>query len=308
MEFRQLEYFVAVVEEENFTRAAARLHVAQPGVSAQIRLLERELGQELLERSSRGVRLTALGEAVLPYAQAALGQLATLRDIADEHNGLIRGQASVGTVQSCPSVDIPAILASFHATYPGVSMRLTEATTTELIAAVRNGSIDLAAVGLASDTPDDVHVQIIADEPLVAAVSPTHELADAGRLRVRDLDSRDLITLPAGSGMRACVESVFAELGMNPLITFEAGDPVVVCQLARQGLGVALVPLSVAQAYGQGLTWLMLEEPEVRERLALIWRRNGPVSRAAAALISHAVREVPSIEIGGPAYPAAQVS
>src|SRR3954467_2389851 len=100
MELRQLEYFVTVVEEAGFTRAAERVHVAQPGVSAQIRRLERELGQELLDRSGRSVRLTEVGAAVLPYARAALAAVDGVRLAVDELTGLLRGQVAIGTVTS----------------------------------------------------------------------------------------------------------------------------------------------------------------------------------------------------------------
>src|SRR5919199_6460816 len=101
MELRHLEYLVAVAEAGGFTRAAERVHVAQPGVSAQIRQLERELGQELLDRSGRGVRLTDAGAAVLPYAKAALRAIDDLRDVAEELAGLVRGRVRLGMVTSC---------------------------------------------------------------------------------------------------------------------------------------------------------------------------------------------------------------
>src|SRR5215218_4902710 len=100
MELRQLEYLVAVVDHGGFTRAAERLHVAQPGISAQIRRLEAELGQELLDRSGRRVRPTAAGDAVLPYARAALQAVRGVRQAIDEVSGLLRGHVAVGTVTS----------------------------------------------------------------------------------------------------------------------------------------------------------------------------------------------------------------
>src|SRR5690242_21123495 len=101
MELRQLEYFVAVAEEGSFTRAAARVHVAQPGVSAQVRQLERELGQELFDRSGRTVRLTEVGEAVLPFARAALEAVDGAHRTVEELTGLLRGQVAVGMVTAC---------------------------------------------------------------------------------------------------------------------------------------------------------------------------------------------------------------
>src|SRR6266511_2587248 len=100
MELHQLAYFVAVAEEGNFTRAAAKLHVAQPGVSAQIRRLERELGQPLLDRSGRTVRLTEVGAAALSHARAALAAVERVREAVDELAGLVRGQVAMGMVTS----------------------------------------------------------------------------------------------------------------------------------------------------------------------------------------------------------------
>src|SRR4029453_6241939 len=117
MELRQLEYFVAVAEEANFTRAAERIHVAQPAVSAQIQRLEREVGQPLLDRSRRAVRLTAAGEAVLPYARAALAAVADIHVAVEELTQLVRGSVTIGTVTS-HSVDVPSLLADFQAANP----------------------------------------------------------------------------------------------------------------------------------------------------------------------------------------------
>src|ERR1043165_7241262 len=110
MELRQLEYFVAVTEEANFTRAAQRVHVAQPAVSAQIARLERELGQPLVDRSRREVRLTAAGAAVLPYARAPLDAGRHARTAVDELTQLVRGSVTVGTV-TAHNVDLPQLLA-----------------------------------------------------------------------------------------------------------------------------------------------------------------------------------------------------
>src|ERR671922_1454700 len=120
MELRQLEYFVAVAEEASFTKAAARVRVAQPGVSAQVRRLERGLGQPLLDRSGRTARPTAVGAAVLPYARAALEAAAGVRLAVDEHTGLLRGRVAVGMVVACGLPDVPDLLQAFHAEHPAV--------------------------------------------------------------------------------------------------------------------------------------------------------------------------------------------
>src|SRR5258708_19333176 len=152
MELRQLEYLVAVTDEANFTRAAERLLVSQPGISAQVRRLERELGQELLDRSGRSVRPTAVGEAMLPYARAALAAVDGARLAVSELTGLLRGSASLGTVTS-HTLDLPAILPAFHSRPPLVEITLSEAGTDQLIAKLLAGRLDPAINSIGSATP-----------------------------------------------------------------------------------------------------------------------------------------------------------
>src|SRR5271170_1671320 len=114
MEIHQLQYFVAVAEEASFTRAAARAGVAQPGVSAQVRRLEAELGQRLLDRSGRSVRLTEVGAAVLPFALAVLDAVGHARLAVDQITGVVRGHVMVGMVSGCAVPVMPELLAKFH--------------------------------------------------------------------------------------------------------------------------------------------------------------------------------------------------
>lgn len=120
MELRQLRYFVSVVEEGGFTRAAAWLHLAQPGLSAQIRQLEKEVGQPLLDRSGRSVTPTEVGRAVLPHARAALAAAEAVRQTVDAYTGLLRGRVTLGLVSGATGhvFDIAALLADFHDAHP----------------------------------------------------------------------------------------------------------------------------------------------------------------------------------------------
>src|SRR3954449_11857480 len=113
MELRQLEYFLAVAEEANFTRAAQRVHISQSGVSAQVRALETELGAELIDRSGRVARLTEAGTAAVPYARSALDAAAALREGADAATGLSRGRLAVGMVTGCEVTPLFAAVAAF---------------------------------------------------------------------------------------------------------------------------------------------------------------------------------------------------
>jgi DNA-binding transcriptional LysR family regulator len=290
MELRQLEYLVAVADEHSFTRAAERLHVAQPGVSAQIRRLERELGQPLLDRSG-GVRPTAAGEAVLPHARAALAAVASVRQAVDEVSGLLRGRAALGVVTSYSAPDVPALLASFHRRHPGVEITLTEGPSEGLVAGLREGTFDLALVSIPAGGLPGLQTRTVTDEAFVAAVAHTHPLAGRRTITVRALRDHPLICLPHGTGMRSRLEAAFAGHGGRPRVAFEAGDPGVLAQLAARGLGVAILPESLAGARSRDLHAIAITQPALRGALALAWRAGGAPSPAGRVLVEHALRD-----------------
>jgi len=287
MELRQLEYFVAVAEERSFTRGAGRVRVAQPGVSAQIRKLERELGEPLLDRSGRTVRLTAVGEAVLPYARAALDAAAGARLAVDDHRGLVRGRVAVGMVVACGLQHMPDLLEQFHAAHPGVEIALSEANSDDLVDGLRAGRLDLALIGLAGERPDRIASVVIIDEPLVAAVPHGDPLAARTTIGLRSLARHALVSMPRGTGVRAALDHACAAAGTDATVAFEAGDPGVVAQLATRGLGVAVLPASVAHAHRGDLHAIAVSRPRLRSRMEIAWRAEGPAGPAARALIAH---------------------
>src|SRR5690349_16107519 len=260
MELRQLEYFVAVAEDANFTRAAERLHVAQPGVSAQIKQLERELGLPLLDRSGRTVTLTEAGAAVLPFARAALGAVAGSRQVVDELSGLVRGRVAIGTITSCPAVAIADMIADFHHEYPAIEITLSQDNSDRLVDAVRAGGLDLAVIALSASTDyPGVALKTFVDEAIVAAVGDGDPFQGKKTLPIEAFRDRDLISMPPGTGVRSCLDEACALAGFTPRIAFEANDPTMLMQLARRGLGVAYLPTSMAA--GPGLHPIAVASP-----------------------------------------------
>lgn len=285
MELRQLEYFAAVAEEANFTRAAEKLHVAQPGISAQIRRLERELGEELFDRTGRTVRLTEVGAAVLPYARAALAAVAGTRLAVDELTGLVRGRVAVGTVSSTNTLDLPALLSSFHDAHPAVEITLVEQASDALVDSVRAGRLDVAIIALgAHELPPDLRSQIITEQPVVAVMATGEAPGTRKTITVDDLRDRPLICMPQGTGIRSCLDEACTKAGFTPHIAFEAGNPALLADLAAKGLGTAILPESVAKGQS-GLRALTITKPKLRGRLVFAWRADGPISPAARALV-----------------------
>ena len=294
MELRQLEYFVAVVEEANFTRAAARVHVAQPGVSAQVRRLERgarpgSAGPLGPDRSAhRGRRRRA------PLRQGRTRGRGRARLAVDELAGLMRGHVTIGTLTSMPSyeVDLPGLIAGFHAEHPAVEISLTAANTDDLIDGLHTGRLDMAFISIGTTTPPGIGIHVVTSQPFVAAVSHDDALAGRSTITLKGLAGRALISLPRGTGLRASVEEAFAAAGLRPLVAFEAGDPRVVAQLAARGLGVAIVPRSITDARREELHAIAIT-PTLRGQVAFAWRSEGPASPAARALIARVRATVP---------------
>ncbi|PRC43323.1 LysR family transcriptional regulator [Mycobacterium sp. ITM-2017-0098] len=272
MELRQLEYFVAVVEERSFTKAAQRERVAQPAVSAQIQRLERRVGQPLLTRSRRDVRLTQAGAALLPHARTALAAVRDAQAAVDEVANLVRGSVAIGTVTLHP-VDVAALMADFHADYPEVEITLATDNSDILLARLEDGRLDLAIVSIGVDeAPPGMDYVVITDEALEAAVAIQHPLARRKALSLKELCEYPLISLPKGTGLRSRLDSACAAAGLHPRIAFEATSPLELVGLARHGLGVAILPESMARN-SRDLHALRLPA-DLRGRLVWAWRRD----------------------------------
>ncbi|MFL0241193.1 LysR family transcriptional regulator [Mycobacterium sp. SMC-16] len=287
MELRQFEYFVAVAEEANFTRAAERIHVAQPAVSAQIARLERELGEPLFDRARREVRLTAAGEAVLPHARAALAAAADARTAVAELSDLVRGSVTIGTV-AAHDVDVPSLLARFHEAHPHVDITLGTANSDALIEGIRTGQLDAAIVSVGAALPSGLAAVVVTDQPIVAAVALDDPWHTRRALRLAELAGRAVIALPVGTGIRHQFDGACAAVGVDVHVAFEASTPQALADLAARGLGVAVLP----QAMVRSRTDLHLIKltPALRGRLVFAWRAGGPMSPAARELVNMARR------------------
>ncbi|MGV9724028.1 LysR family transcriptional regulator [Nocardia beijingensis] len=288
MELRQLRYFVTVAEEVSFTRAAARLHLAQPGLSAQIRQLERELGHPLLDRGGRTVTLTEVGAAVLPHAKAALAAAERVGHTVDEFTGLLRGQVRIGLISGAAveEFDVAAVLADFHHDHPQVAISLTEDTSERMLAALGRGELDMALIGMTGADPDPaIGVEVVLETALVAAVAAADHGFGAA-LPLTALRDRPLICLTPGTGIRGVFERACAAAGFEPTVAYEAAAPALLLRLAARGLGIAVVPeLTAAEAAAFGVRIVRIVEPEPRGRLALAWRTDRPASPAAKVLL-----------------------
>jgi DNA-binding transcriptional LysR family regulator len=288
MELRQLEYFVAVAEEQNFTRAAERVHISQSGVSAQIRQLERELGSELFDRSARTATLTVAGKAALEHARGALAAARALDQAVSEAAGLIRGRLAVGMIIGCTVAPLFDALAAFHREHPGVEISLLEENSDRLVEGVRAGTVDLALVGTAPAGHEGLDLLTIVSERLVLAVPPGHPLAGRRRVALRDLDTHPIVCMPRGTGLRTVFDQACAARGVQPVIALQASAPDAIADLASRGLAAAILSESMAERYRDRLTALPIDDADTPAQLALVWK--GTHNPAVREFLGHGRR------------------
>jgi DNA-binding transcriptional LysR family regulator len=284
MELRQLSYFVAVADEGHFTRAAARVSVAQPAVSAQIRRLESELGEVLFHRDRRGVRLTAAGEALLPHARAALVAAQRGRDTIASMRGLLRGALRVGVVRPVDHRLVEA-LGDFHRTHPAIDITFTELHNEPAVESLSNGDLDAALIGLhGQPLMPAIRARIVAVEPLVLGVHQGHVLAGRATITLDDLRDQPIITLTRGTGLRTVLENACRDAGFDPWIVAETGELASLVELTMEGLGIAVLPRS---AVGDAdLAIVQITRPRLQRRTALAWNQSTttPAGRAFLAV------------------------
>ena len=244
VELRHLEYFLAIAEELNFTRAARRLHVAQSGISAAVRSLERELGAPLFERTSKRVALTDAGTALLPEARNTLAAARAARDAVDQVRGGLRGTLTIGTLTSVDILDLPGLFGRFHAEHPEVAIRLQAAPSGSagLAQALVAGTLDAAFLSFPGPAPAGLTVRTLASVPMLALLPAGHPLAASAELDLADLAAEPFVDSPVGYGNRAVVDHRMAAEGLNRHVSIEVADIRTAADFVRQGLGVAVLP------------------------------------------------------------------
>ncbi len=287
MELRQLAYFMAVAEERNFTRAAERIPIAQPAISQQIRRLEAELGEHLFVRNRRGIRLTPAGEALLPHARTMLQAAAGGREAVAALSGLLTGRLAVGLVHPLPDRRFPRLLGTFHHSHPGIELTLVEDQTDALLAALAAGQLQAALIGQGryDRPPPDLEALLVAREPMVVAVHPSHPLAGRGSVPLAALREEPMVTLTRASKLRSTLETACQTAGFGPRIVAETSDLGVMVELAAEQLGVAVLPASGLDG-AAGLVRLRLTHPTLDRRILLVWQpaTSPPAARAFLAL------------------------
>ncbi|MGW3739899.1 LysR family transcriptional regulator [Streptomyces sp. NPDC005146] len=242
MELRQLEHFIAVAEEQHFTRAAERVAVSQSGLSASIRSLEQELKTPLFSRTTRTVRLTEAGRALLVEAERTLAGARAAKDAVDAVRGLLRGTLTVGFEQCVAGVGVPRLLAAFRRKHPQMEIRLRQEGTSSLVDGVAGGRLDVAFAATVSAGEWRGELIPLARERMVVLCAPGHRFAQAPRVPFDELPGESFIDFHPDWGPRRAADEAFATARVRRTVGLEVNDVHSLLELVREGLGIAMVP------------------------------------------------------------------
>lgn len=299
MELRHLRYFVAVAEELHFGRAAARLGIAQPPLSQQIRQLERELGVELLARTNRRVELTEAGRVYLGEARAILQHVAQAGAAALRAARGETGALAVGVVASATYGLMPRVFRTFRARHPDVALTVGVMSTGDQVAALRAGTLQL---GIAR-TPfgdETLAAETLFEEPVVVALPAGHPLAARRSLRLPALAGAPFVLFPRDRrpGWYDFVLELCREAGFRPGVVQDAADLATAMALVAAGIGVTIVPASVQDLRRSGVDYRPVAAPAPRTKLVAL-RRPGEPLPVVARFVA-VVREVLGRRAAGP--------
>lgn len=288
MELRQLKYFVAVAEERNFTRAAARCHVAQPSLSQQILNLEQELGERLFHRHPRRIELTEAGLQAYQQAREVIEKVGVFRDAFANRQALLEGSIQLGVIPTIAPYLLPPAITAFRTDHPQISIRLHEAKTPQLIDGLLAGQIDLA---IASDLGESdrrrpsLQIQELFREPLLLALPEHHPLArNREALAVDGVPRESLILLREGH----CLGDQVLRLCRSRRDTapLECEQIESLLAMVRAGLGVAVVPaMAVKNRPLDQVICRRLGPPEPSRMISIITKRNQTLPRPAARFL-----------------------
>ena len=287
MDLGQVEAFVQVAQHRSFSKAADALFLTQPSVTARIQSLERDLGEALFERNGRGVRLTEMGTAFLPYARRALKALQEGRDALDGMRNLEIGTLKLGCALTVSTYVLPKVLKRYCSTYPGVEVSVHTGRSEQVLQMVLSDDVHCALERTVHHA-DIVTVPLYEDD-LVLASAPEHRFALTRTATIEDVGREPLILFDKGSSYSQLIQGVFRQHGIVPRTLMELDTIEATKKMVEEGLGIALLPrVSTEREFAQGtLCPISISNASMPGRqISLIFRKNRKHTRAVVAFFT----------------------
>ncbi|WP_042162331.1 LysR family transcriptional regulator [Paenibacillus gorillae] len=286
MELRQLQYVKQIALEKNFSRAAEKLHIAQPSLSQQLSKLEQELGVLLFRRTTNSVELTQAGEVFITKSQTILDAVEQLKQEMDDMAQMRRGRLVVGTMPITGAHILPLVLPVFGELYPQIEVVLMEETSARLEQLTASGGTDISLLSLPLED-SSLAWEVLMEEEICLAVPPQHRLAGTSApLKIKELKEESFIGLKKGQGFRQITVELCQRSGFTPNIVFESSNMETIQSLVAGGMGVAFVPRMLTRYRGSEFAPVYLPLADNPSRtLVIAYRKGRYLSKAADAFI-----------------------
>jgi len=283
MEFHQLRYFVAVAEEGSFSRAAAKVRVAQPSLSQQIRKLEADVGQPLFDRLPRSVVLTEAGRCLIDYARQILASIGDARRCVDEFKNEVAGRLAVGAIPTIAPYVLPELVGKFQKHYPEVTLEIVEDVTDGIARRVEAGELDVALASTCQQAPT-LRRESLGSEPLLALVPKGHPLAKKTLVAMDDLKSQRFLLLHEMHCLSQQVNHLLAARRLRPEIALAGSQLGTIANMVAAAIGVSIVPqMMVKHQATPGCVSLPFAPPVPERELNLLYNPLRFQNKAAAA-------------------------
>jgi len=289
MKLHFLRYFTVLAEELHFGRAARRLSITQPPLSSAIKALEQELGVQLLARSSKHVELTPAGAAFLEEARQILERVERAGSVADAVARGMRGRLDIGITGSLLYREVPAVVRDFGAAAPTIELVLREMGSAEQLEALLHGQLHAGFVN-ASAVPPQLDSLALADDEFVLCLPQAHPGAQRSVLELRELADERFVMFsrevsPANYDN---VIAIFNRAGIHPRTVHAARQWLTIVAMVAHGLGISIVPRSIARSRVDGVRFVRFGGPPVATPALLVWNPANPSPALASFLRSAA--------------------
>ena len=288
MNFRDLEYLVAVSETLHFGQAARRCFVSQPTLSGQIHKLEEELGTTLFERTNRSVHITAIGQKIVGHARQILEQAEVIRSLGSDQNDLLTGPLRIGAIHTLSPYLVPLFMLELQEQHPELSLELTEATTDQLVAKLRDHQLDGALLATSPPGEDLEEIQLF-KEPFWLAHPRDHHFYNKDEVSLGDLEDEKVLLLSEEHCLSEQIISackIDSRDSTNPLPRLNASSLETLVQLVGMGLGITLVPALSVHGGRLATDKVILREvsiPQAIRQVRLVYRQTFPRQPALGA-------------------------
>jgi len=282
VDLRKLEIFICVAEQQSFSQAAKKLHMAQPAVSIAVRKLEEELGTTLLERDNKAIRLTSEGQTAMAQAKQILMQVGELKDSMSELNGLLKGELNIACPSMLATYYFPDLLEQFLSRQTGLTASIIQAGTKRIESMLLQDEVELGVISLQGSHDGLEIIPLIKDE-IVLCVGSDHEFNQHKRIHIDTLNQLPMVLYQQDYFIRQMLDQACAEHSVLPDIRMQTNFLPLLTRMVKNGMG-ASVGLKIMAEQEQGIHGITLT-PKMELQMAVAWKKGKRISKANQAFV-----------------------